>query len=292
MKAFVATVPAAAAEVAADRLWSLGVRGIEERPGAREGEIELWTVVGEEPAALAAAGALFDDWTWRVEEVDPVPTEAWREHARPVVVADRVVVAPAWHDEGSAARSGDITVRIEPGAAFGLGDHPTTRLSLGLLIETLEANAEMGRPTSVLDVGCGTGVLGITAAALGAGPVRAVDTSAAAVEATIDNARRNRVRVVADDTPLAQVDGVFDVVVANILAPTLCALAADLVRTVAPGGALIISGVLDGRYEHVLDALRPLAASRRVVDDGWAAVVLRRHGRPRRSGGGEQVVDG
>jgi ribosomal protein L11 methyltransferase len=279
VKAFVTTVPASDLEIAADRLWSLGVGAIEERAGVG-GDVELWTVIGEDDLAIAdAAGVLDPLWTWRTEEVDPVPAEAWRDHVVPVTVRDRVVLAPTWRRPSDDEVSGRTVVAIEPGAAFGLGDHPTTRASLGLLIDELDRRAAgPDDPPSVLDVGCGTGVLAISAALLGARPVRAIDVSTAAVEATVDNARRNGAAevVTADVTPLAAVESEFDLVVANILAPTLRALAPSLREAVRPGGALVVSGLLAGRYDRVLAALQPLQPESDVVLDGWAAVLLRR----------------
>jgi ribosomal protein L11 methyltransferase len=121
-------------------------------------------------------------------------------------------------------------------------------------------------------------VLGVAAAVLGARHVDAIDITAAAVTATTANAAENGVseRVRASTAALADVDGPYDVVVANILAPALVELAPDLRRVLADDGALVVSGVLRDRYEHVLDALAPL----RVVDtrtlEGWAALTLRR----------------
>ncbi len=129
-------------------------------------------------------------------------------------------------------------VRIEPGGAFGLGDHPTTLLSLRALVRLVDGD----EPTEdVLDVGCGTGVLAVTAALLLDRPVRAVDVASAAVEASIDNARRNDVDelVHVDATHLADIEGDYDLVLANILAPTLVALAADLRRVTRPAGRLV-----------------------------------------------------
>ena len=127
----------------------------------------------------------------------------------------------------------------------------------------------------VLDVGCGTGVLAIVAAGLGAQPVVAIDTAEAAREATLVNAAANGVVVDVSTSPLEQVDGQFDVVLANILAPTLVALAPDLLRVVAPGGALVVAGILDGRYDHVLAALTPLRPAHVEVIAGWACIELR-----------------
>ncbi len=132
-------------------------------------------------------------------------------------------------------------------------------------------------PTEVIDVGCGTGVIAVTAAMLLGRPARAIDVASPAIEATIDNARRNGVEqlVEVDSAPLADIDGDFDVVVANILAPVLVSLADDLRRVTRPDGRLVISGILAGSHQHVIDALAPMQVVSTDVLDGWACVELR-----------------
>jgi ribosomal protein L11 methyltransferase len=107
--------------------------------------------------------------------------------------------------------------------------------------------------------------------------VEAIDLSPGAVEATLANAERNGVagRVRASTTPLASIEGPFDVVLANILAPALIELAEDLRRVTAPSGVLVISGVLEHAHDHVLAALAPMQVVDRLTRDGWAAVILR-----------------
>ena len=275
MRAFVVTVPEPDIDTASDVLWQLGVRAIEERELARtpvdasdERRIELWTAVGDEPEAISRAiAALHGRWQHRVVEVADEPAQTWREHAVPMQVDDDLVIVPAWQDAPETAAT---TVYIEPGGAFGLGDHPTTMLSLRALRRLLDGDCD------VIDVGCGTGVIAVTAAVLQDCPVRAIDVASAAVEATLDNARRNGVdgRVVADTPDLADIDDDYDIVVANILAPILVSLAADLQRVTSPGGRLVISGILAGSHQHVLDALAPMQVERTDELDGWACVVL------------------
>jgi ribosomal protein L11 methyltransferase len=120
-------------------------------------------------------------------------------------------------------------------------------------------------------------VLAIAACVFGAGRAVAIDIAPAAVPVTIANATANGVadRVQASTTDLADIDGVYDLVVANILAPTLVALAADLRRVLAPGGALVISGILAEANAHVLAALSPLQVVATAELDGWAAFTLR-----------------
>lgn len=267
MLAFVVSVPVDDLDVASELMWRLGVRGIEERGGPSE--IELWTVVGDDPVAIQRAGDLLDRWSWRTEDVDESSADTWRDHAGPMWVDDHVVLVPAWQQHHLP--DDVMAIRVEPGGAFGLGDHPTTMLSLRALRLLPLADA------SVLDVGCGTGVLAIGAALFGARSVRAVDIADAAVEATRANAERNGVadRIGVDPTPIAVLYDSFDVVVANILAPTLCELADDLSRLTTRNGRLVISGVLAESHGHVIAALAPMVVEATTTLDGWAAITLR-----------------
>ncbi len=270
MRAFVVTVPVTDLDVASDALWQLGVRAIEERVGQHDRVVELWTAVGDDDTAIERAGrALGERWPWSVVDVTDATSDTWREFAQPMWVDDSLVVVPAWLDQ--AVGDDVVAIFIEPGGAFGLGDHPTTRLSLRA------ARSRLADGCDVLDVGCGTGVIAIMAAMLGAGAVRAVDVASAAVEATRDNAVRNGVadRIEVDTAPSADLDATFDLVVANILAPTLIELADDLRRLTRPDGRLVISGILAERHDHVLAALAPMIVERVDTLDGWVAVTLR-----------------
>jgi ribosomal protein L11 methyltransferase len=263
----VVTTPAHEVELASDALWSLGVVAIEER---NEGDdVELWTSLGDDRASvMGAASNLLERWPWRFVELDETVADTWRLHAQPIWIASDLVVCPAWVPFEESP--GVTVIRIEPGATFGLGDHPTTILSMRAIRAVL-------RPGStVLDVGCGSGVLAVGACVLGAASARAVDISPASVPTTRANADANGVgdRVDVSTTPLAEVDGSFDIVVANILAPTLIDLADDLIRVTAPGGSLVISGVLAERHSHVEAALGTLQRADRVTLDGWAALTF------------------
>ena len=274
MLVLVLTAPPDDVELAADHLWSLGVVAVEERT-TPDGVVELWTSLGDDTAAAAAAIEAFPPgWRWRWETVDEAVADTWREFAAPVWVADDLMVCPAWVPVPDDCGAATTVIRIEPGATFGLGDHPTTRLSMLAVRRAVDA-----RPgATLLDVGCGSGVLAIGAVLFGAHSAVGVDIAPAAVPTTLDNALRNGVddRVQVSTTPLAEVDGVFDVVVANILAPTLVELAEHLLRVVAPDGTLVISGVLADRFDHVVAALVPARVVTTDLLDGWAAVTLRR----------------
>lgn len=273
MRVLQLAVPAADSEIGADRLWSLGACSVEEFD-LGDGTTGLRTVLDGDPTAvLRRLGPLDPAWAVSWVEVDDRPSEAWRDFARPVAVGDSLVLRPAWL---APVGDGRLEVVIEPGAAFGLGDHPTTRL-------TAEATRRCVRlGDRVLDVGCGTGVLGIVAALAGAVSVRSIDIAPAAIEATLDNAARNGVaaRFVVSTDRIDEIDGVFDLVVANLLSPTIVAMAEHLRRLIAPGGALLVSGILADHHDHVEQALSPLELHRRDVLDAWCCLELRHPDRP------------
>jgi ribosomal protein L11 methyltransferase len=178
----------------------------------------------------------------------------------PIRVSARLWIVPTWH---TAPDPGAINIVLDPGLAFGTGDHPTTRLCLRWLDERLEA----GR--SVIDYGCGSGILAIAAAKLGASPVIGVDIDVQALEASRCNARLNTVGAEFVDAGAATPDPA-DVVVANILSGPLKALAPLFSRLVRARGCLVLSGVLAGQANEVARAYSPwfdmqVGAS----DQGW-----------------------
>lgn len=264
MRQLVVTVAPDDSELAGDALWGLGVVAIEERDSA-DGSIELWTSLGDD----APSTSVDLPWPWRFVEVDDAVADTWRQFAEPIWVQPDLVVRPAWVPFD--ARAGVSVLHIEPGSTFGMGDHPTTILSLRALRRLVTPGS------SVLDVGCGSGVLAVGACVFGAASATGVDIAPAAVPTTLANARANGVadRIEVSTTDLADVPGSFDVVVANILAPTLVALADDLRRCVAPGGALVVSGILAAAHEHVLAALAPMRVVATDELDGWVAVTFR-----------------
>ena len=167
----------------------------------------------------------------------------WRQHFTPTRIGRRLVIKPTW--EPFSPEPDDLVIELDPGMAFGTGTHPTTRLCL-------EALEKLGSPGDVLDVGTGSGILAMAAAKLGAGRVVGTDIDPDAVEVARENCAMNGVTVELVTTPLADIPGRFGVVLANILAEDLVRMAADLTAKVAPGGALILSGILVERESYVI----------------------------------------
>jgi ribosomal protein L11 methyltransferase len=182
----------------------------------------------------------------------------------PIRVSQRLWIVPTWHDAPDDPAA--TVIRLDPGLAFGTGSHPTTRLCL----RWLDSLALAGH--SVLDYGCGSGILAIAAAKLGAAPVRATDIDPQAGIATRDNAMANQSEVRFIDVD--RTNGVkADVVVANILTNPLKVLAPALVGHVAPGGRLALSGILEEQEAEVIAAYAPLIhLARFALEDGWTCL--------------------
>jgi ribosomal protein L11 methyltransferase len=178
----------------------------------------------------------------------------------PIRISDRLWIVPSWH---TAPDPQAINLELDPGLAFGTGSHPTTRLCL----EWLEKNISPG--VSVLDYGCGSGILGIAALKLGAGDVLGIDIDPAALTAAADNAARNHVTLRLAHSN-GRLDTSFDLVVANILTNPLMLLAPLLTSRVKPGGRLALSGVLATQADQVIAAYAPhLPLVVGAVHEGW-----------------------
>lgn len=165
----------------------------------------------------------------------------------PIRINERLWIVPSWH---RAPDPDAINLALDPGLAFGTGSHPTTRLCLNWLCSHIQAGA------SVLDYGCGSGILAIAAAKLGAGSVVGVDIDENALAAAAGNAERNgtKLQLFHSGIPL---DMQFDIVVANILTNPLCVLAPLLAERTRQGGLIALSGILSSQVSQVQEAYRP-----------------------------------
>ena len=174
---------------------------------------------------------------------DPDWGEAWKKYFKPLRVSRNIIIKPTWEPFSPAGR--EIVIEIDPGMAFGTGQHPSTGMCLKAIDEILlnEPSAETWR---VLDVGTGTGILGIACAKLGAGEVLCVDNDGQATEIARENVRINRVegRVAVSSRDVAELTEPFHLVVANLTAKILIEFYPHLVRLVSPGGRLVISGII------------------------------------------------
>jgi ribosomal protein L11 methyltransferase len=273
-------VPLELAEEAAAELFDLGASGVEHRD---EGTLVKATTAGlatlvasfaDRSTAEAAVTELDPSWSPRVGElVGDAWRDAWKEHFVPFRLTERITVRPPWHAYERRSAS-EIVLELEPGRAFGTGLHATT----SLVAEALEALGERLAGSEVLDVGTGSGILALVAIALGAGRAQAIDVDPDAVAVTLENALRNQLEtsVDASATPLSDVRGDFDVVVANIEARVLIDLSADLAARVRPHGTLILSGILEGQETDVLRAFNGFALKGNPHRGEWVALVLER----------------
>jgi ribosomal protein L11 methyltransferase len=205
--------------------------------------------------------------------------QAWREHFRPLAVGRGLLVAPPWDVPATSDR---IVLIIEPGRAFGTGHHGSTAGCLELLERALERVA----PAGAIDLGTGSGILAIAAARLGVERTLAVDDDPDAVAAAVANAERNgvaaRIDCRLDDAARLEAPPA-PLVIANILAAAHRRLAARYRRLLAPGGTLLLGGILDAEAEEVRDGLRAhgLAPADVLSIDGWTALGFRAPVHPR-----------
>ncbi len=216
-------------------------------PGWARSKVNAMTDLDTDIAALLAEAAQqcglpdIPDFT-----VDTIEEQNWVQLTQsqfdPIRVSDRLWIVPSWHDTPDPQA---INLILDPGMAFGTGSHPTTRLCL----EWLEQQVQAG--DKVLDYGCGSGILGIAAAKLGAAYVAGVDIDPQAVEAARANAERNEVTARFEDSA-EPVAGEYDLVVANILSNPLRVLAPAICAHVRKGGKLALSGILREQAEEII----------------------------------------
>ncbi|WKZ37843.1 MAG: 50S ribosomal protein L11 methyltransferase [Anaerolineales bacterium] len=224
--------------------------------------------------------------------IQPVPTpmytqiadqnwmEAWKQHYKPILIGQRLLILPAWFESPDLKR---IPIKIDPGMAFGTGTHPTTQLCL----ELMELSSDHRPLSTIIDVGCGSGILSIAALKLGASSVLGVDIDIESVKNSRENADVNgmgKELILGQGSVTEVLAGQFEfksapLVLANILAPVLIRLFdAGLADLIQPDGEIILSGILSHQAEHVMEAGQAKGLKRgetRQMKD-WVAISMRK----------------
>jgi len=239
--------------------------GVAQPPPGRALLVAWFAGRAEADAAAAGRGGAVEP----VEEQDW--SERWKAGLGPMAVG-RVFVRPSWI--AAAAPAGMVEVVLDPGMAFGTGTHPTTSLCLAGLSDLLAARPR----AAVLDVGTGSGLLAIAAARLGAARVAGNDNDPVAVRVARENAASNGVSPDLNQRDVGEQAGPFDVILANILANTLCELAPAVAAQLAPGGVVLLSGILTPQEDEVRAAyrsagLRPFPGGDR-RDGEWSLLAM------------------
>lgn len=199
---------------------------------------------------------------------------AWKEHFHVLRISRRITICPSWRQH--TPKDGEIVVMLDPGMAFGTGHHPTTRMCLQQIDDIVRPGDDM------LDVGCGSGVLSIAAARLGAMHVFGLEIDSVAVNVAKQNVRRNRVehtvRIAQGSLPHTDAQhAAYDIAVANISAKVVSEIADHLAGCVKSGGRVIASGILLANKQSVIDALTDAGAllERTITDGDWVTLVAR-----------------
>jgi ribosomal protein L11 methyltransferase len=245
---------------------------LEQAAWERSRVVALVEADGDHAALIAAASHACDLASVPAYDLRSVADQDWvrltQSQFEPIRIGKNIWVVPSWHEAPDADA---LILELDPGLAFGTGSHPTTRLCM----EWLESN--VAPQQSVLDYGCGSGILALIAKKVGAGAVIGVDIDPQALQSAEYNSTRNHCDIaylLPDDFARAHPPGTrFDIVVANILSGPLTLMAPMLSSRVAPGGALVLSGILAEQADSVIAAYAPYIALG-VADrlDGWVAL--------------------
>lgn len=285
-------VPAApeTAEGLTNFLWEQGALGVmEEEPAGQPPRLraffpesassaDLAAAVGDYQQSLAALGLLPAPAPVEIERLlEEAWASAWQQAFPPRAVGERLIVLPPWEASAHAATP-RLPVVIQPGRAFGTGQHGSTEGCLVLLEQAIRARL----PEAVLDIGAGTGILSVAAVRLGVPRAWAIDVDPDAVRAARENAQRNgcaeRIHVHLGGPEALPGTAAFDLVLANLLTRAHLTLAPHYARLLAAGGALVLGGMLPGEEPQVAGALSSegfvLDASLEI--DGWISALLRR----------------
>lgn len=224
---------------------------------ARFDELEI-------PVQISISGLNEEDWA-----------NSWKEYYKPIRIGERIVIVPAW--EKYEAKENDIIVRMDPGMAFGTGTHETTRLVIGLLEKYVRAEDR------VLDVGCGSGILAICAAKLGAGECKAYDIDPVAVKVARENIKDSGLSNVTCDVSdlLRQVDTAYapyQVICANIVADIIIRMTPDVGRLMDETSVILASGIIVERSEDVIRCFEEhgFKIVEKAEENGWCALAVKK----------------
>ncbi len=198
----------------------------------------------------------------------------WKQYFKPFKVGEKLAVKPSWEEYSDDSR---VILEIDPASSFGTGQHHTTRLCLELLEKSLK------KGDTILDMGCGSGILSIAAMLLGADHAVAVDIDENAAATAEENAKKNNIpeaayrtyfgNILTDEQLADAIDGSYDIITANIVADVLIAMKKHFARYLRDGGTLIISGIIEERMDEVLSAVESVGFTKKEVSvkEGWAA---------------------
>ena len=270
-------------EIVSDALWACGAQGVEVLDDVNQSIVR--THLGNDPLGqwksyveqFGNADNRLKDWPVRLFTQNTDIANTWREFAKTTVV-ESVALIPQWkRDEFDYSDSSLLPIFIEPYGSFGIGDHPTTRATLTLALQHLQ---DFGDAPSILDIGCGSGVLSVALIKKFNGVAHGIDLAATAIEASIFNAQLNGVEVsfTCQQGGLECISGTYSHVLANILAPVLLEGSVAIGGAVEENGYLFLSGFTDSREKDIVKCYEKLGF--RYINkneiDGWLAISLQR----------------
>ena len=270
-------------EIVSDALWACGAQAVEVLDDVNLSIVR--THLGNDPLGqwesyveqFGNADNRLKDWPVRLFAQNTDVANTWREFAKTTVV-ESVALIPQWkRDEFDYSDSSLLPIFIEPYGSFGIGDHPTTRATLTLALQHLQA---FGDAPSILDIGCGSGVLSVALIKKFNGVAHGIDLAATAIEASIFNAQLNGVEVsfTCQQGGLECISGTYSHVLANILAPVLLEGSVAIGGAVEENGYLFLSGFTDSREKDIVKCYEKLGFRyiNKIEIDGWLAISLQR----------------
>ena len=270
-------------EIVSDALWACGAQAVEVLDDVNQSIVR--THLGNDPLGqwesyveqFGNADNRLKDWPVRLFTQNTEVANTWREFAKTTVV-ESVALIPQWkRDEFDYSDSSLLPIFIEPYGSFGIGDHPTTRATLTLALQHLQ---DFGDAPSILDIGCGSGVLSVALVKKFNGVAHGIDLAATAIEASIFNAQLNGVEdsFTCQQGGLECISGTYSHVLANILAPVLLEGSVAIGGAVEENGYLFLSGFTDSREKDIVKCYEKLGFRyiNKIEIDGWLAISLQR----------------